>query len=61
MCSSDLVVSENQTGLNFVFLGGTASCMLITGTATAGQVGNYPLTVSGLSWATYLGDRKSVV
>lgn len=46
------VVSENQSNLNFTFLGGTSSCMRITGTATAGQVGTYPLTVSGLSWAT---------
>jgi len=53
------VVSENQTSLNFVFAGGSSSCMLITGTATAGQVGFYPLTVSGLSWATVLGVPTS--
>ena len=53
------VVSENQNGLNFVFLGGTASCMLITGTASAVDVGNWPLTVSGLSWATVLGVPTS--
>ena len=53
------VVSENQTSLNFVFLGGSSSCMLITGTATVAQVGLYPLTVSGLSWATVLGVATS--
>ncbi|MBL4669032.1 MAG: T9SS type A sorting domain-containing protein [Flavobacteriales bacterium] len=53
------VVSENQSGLNFVFLGGTSSCMRVTGTATAGQVGSYPLTVSGLSWAQVLGVATS--
>ena len=53
------VVSEFQNGLNFVFPGGSTSCMLITGTATAGQVGSYPLTVSGLSWATVLGTPTS--
>jgi hypothetical protein len=53
------VVSENETALNFVFPGGSTSCMLITGTATAGQVGSYPLTVSGLSWATVLGTPTS--
>jgi Secretion system C-terminal sorting domain len=53
------VVSENETSLNFVFLGGSSSCMRITGTATAGQVGTYPLTVSGLSWATVLGVPTS--
>ncbi|PJA08349.1 MAG: hypothetical protein COX70_03890 [Flavobacteriales bacterium CG_4_10_14_0_2_um_filter_32_8] len=46
------VVAENQSNLNFTFLGGTTSCMRITGTAIAGQEGVYPLTVSGLSWAT---------
>ncbi len=53
------VVSLNETSLPFKFLGGTTSCMLITGTATAGQVGNYPLHVSGLSWATVLGSPTS--
>lgn len=46
------VKSLNENNLNFVFPGGSTSCMIITGTATAGQVGSYPLTVSGLSWAT---------
>ena len=46
------VVAENENSLNFKFLGGTSSCMRITGTATAGQVGSYPLTVSGLTWGT---------
>jgi hypothetical protein len=53
------VVSKNETNLNFIFLGGTTSCMRITGTATAGQVGSWPLTVSGLSWATVLGVPTS--
>lgn len=53
------VVSENESALNFKFLGGSTSCMRVTGTATAGQVGSYPLTVSGLSWATVLGVPTS--
>jgi hypothetical protein len=53
------VVSLNENNLNFVFPGGSSSCMIITGTATAGQVGNYPLTVSGLSWATVFGVPTS--
>jgi hypothetical protein len=54
------VVSENENGLNFKFLGGTSSCMRITGTATAGQVGSYPLTVSGLSWGTVQSTGNSL-
>ncbi len=53
------VKSMNENALNFKFLGGTSSCMIITGTATAGQVGSYPLTVSGLSWATVFGVPTS--
>jgi hypothetical protein len=53
------VVSENESSLNFKFLGGSVSCMRITGTATAGQVGSYPITVSGLSWAQVLGVPTS--
>ena len=54
------VVSENKINLNYVFLGGTTSCMRITGTAIAGQEGVYPLTVSGLSWGTLLGVPTSL-
>ena len=54
------MVSEFQNGLNFIFPGGSTSCMLITGTATAGQVGSYPIYVSGLSWGTFLGSSTSL-
>ena len=53
------VKSMNENNLNFVFPGGSSSCMIITGTATAGQVGSYPLSVSGLSWATVFGTPTS--
>ncbi|MBI2281057.1 MAG: hypothetical protein HYU68_10275 [Bacteroidetes bacterium] len=53
------VVSLNENNLNFVFPGGSTSCMRITGTATTGQEGTYPLTVSGLSWATVFGAPTS--
>jgi len=53
------VKSMNENALNFKFLGGTSSCMIITGTATAGQIGSYPLTVSGLSWARVFGVPTS--
>jgi len=53
------VVSENENALNFKFLGNSTSCMLITGTASAADVGVYPLTVSGLSWATVFGSPTS--
>ncbi len=44
------VVSENETSLPFKFLGGSTSCMFISGTPT--QAGHYPITVNGTSWAT---------
>lgn len=53
------VKSMNENNLNFVFPGGSTSCMIITGTATPGQEGSYPLTVSGLSWATVFGVPTS--
>lgn len=53
------VVSENESALNFKFLGGTTSCMLITGTAAPGDEGVYPLTVSGLSWTRIAGTPTS--
>ena len=53
------IKSMNESALPFKFLGGTSSCMIITGTATAGQVGNYPIAVSGLSWATVFGVATS--
>jgi len=53
------VVAENQNTLPFTFLGNSSSCMLITGTATAPQVGNYPLHVSGLAWVRLLGVPTS--
>lgn len=53
------VVSLNENNLNFVFPGGSTSCMRITGTATAGQEGTYPISVSGLSWATVFGVPTS--
>jgi len=53
------VVSENENSLNFKFLGGSTSCMRITGTATPAQVGSWPITVSGLSWAQVFGVPTS--
>lgn len=53
------VKSMNENNLNFVFPGGSTSCIIITGTATSGQEGSYPLTVSGLSWATVFGVPAS--
>ena len=53
------LVSENESNLNFYFFGGTSSCMLLSGTATAGQVGVYPLYVSGLSWGQVAGVPTS--
>ncbi len=53
------VVSENESSLPFKFLGGSSSCMLITGTAAPGDEGIYPLNVTGLSWATLLGVPTS--
>ena len=53
------VVSENELNLPFKFLGGVSSCMLITGTASPGDEGIYPLNVTGLSWGTVLGVPTS--
>jgi len=53
------MVSMNETNLNFIFPGGATSCMRITGTANPGDEGSYPITVSGLSWATVLGVPTS--
>jgi len=53
------VVSETENSLPFKFLGGSTSCMLITGTASPGDEGIYPLNVTGLSWATVFGVPTS--
>lgn len=53
------LVSENENALKFYFLGGTTSCMVLTGTASAADIGTYPLYVSGLSWADVLGVPTS--
>lgn len=53
------VVSENENSLPFYFLGGTTSCMLISGTAQPGDEGVYPLYVSGLSWGQVAGNPTS--
>ena len=53
------VVSENETSLPFKFLGGSTSCMLITGTSAPGDEGVYPIEVTGLSWATVFGVATS--
>jgi hypothetical protein len=53
------VVSENENNLNFYFFGGTSSCMLVTGTASPGDEGTYPLYVSGLSWGQVAGVPTS--
>jgi hypothetical protein len=44
------IVSMNENQLNFVFPGGSTSCMLVSGTPT--QAGVYPIQVSGTSYAT---------
>ena len=53
------VVSENETSLPFKFLGGSTSCMVITGTPAPGNEGVYPIVVSGLTWATVFGVATS--
>lgn len=44
------IVSMNENQLNFVFPGGSTSCMLVSGTPT--QAGTYPIQVHGTSYAT---------
>lgn len=44
------IVAENQSQLNFIFLGGTSSCMLISGVPTT--EGTYPIQVHGTTYAT---------
>lgn len=44
------IVSMNENTLPFKFLGGTSSCMLISGTPT--QAGVFPIQVHGTSYAT---------
>lgn len=46
------IVSENENALPFKFLGGTSSCMLITGNPTVLDTGNYPISVNGTTYAT---------
>ena len=53
------VKSMNENNLNFVFPGGSTSCMIITGTANPGDEGVYPLAVSGKSWARVFGASTS--
>ena len=49
------IMAEYQTDLNFVFPGGSTSCMIIQGTAIPGQEGIYPVVVAGTSYATVVG------
>ena len=49
------IVSMNENTLPFKFLGGTSSCMLVTGNPTVGDTGVYPISVSGTSYATVFG------
>lgn len=49
------IVSMNENALPFKFLGGTSSCMLITGNPVASDTGSYPIFVSGTSYATVFG------
>jgi len=49
------IVSENENALPFKFLGGTSSCMLITGNPTVLDTGNYPISVNGTTYATVFG------
>lgn len=44
------IISENELNLPFKYLGGTTSCMLISGTPTT--PGHYAIDVTGTSWAT---------
>ncbi|MDT8411615.1 MAG: T9SS type A sorting domain-containing protein [Vicingaceae bacterium] len=46
------IVSENENALPFKFLGGTSSCMLITGNPTVLDTGHYPISVNGTTYAT---------
>ncbi len=46
------IVSENENALPFKFLGGTSSCMLVTGNPTVLDTGHYPISVNGTTYAT---------
>lgn len=49
------IVSMNENVLPFKFLGGTSSCMLITGNPLTADTGRYNIFVSGTSYATVFG------
>jgi hypothetical protein len=53
------IMAENFNDLNFQFPGGTTSCMIVQGTAQAGDEGTYPILVSGTSYATVAGLQQS--
>ena len=53
------IMAENFNDLNFQFPGGTTSCMIVQGTPQAGDEGNYPILVSGTSYATVAGLPQS--
>lgn len=46
------IVSQNENALPFKFLGGSSSCMLVTGNPTVLDTGHYPIAVSGTTYAT---------
>jgi hypothetical protein len=53
------IMAENFNDLNFQFPGGSTSCMIVQGTAQAGDEGTYPILVSGTSYATVAGLPQS--
>lgn len=46
------IVSENENSVPFKFLGGTSSCMLITGNPSIADTGHYPIAVNGTAYST---------